>query len=165
MGGYSNSGDCTSTFGGTSAAAPLVAGVVALILQANPELGWRDVQHIFVNTSKITDATDSDWFTNGGGFRHNHKYGFGLVNAEAAVESARTHANLPPVRLAASAVSPVAKPLNDFTPVENTIRISRMFLSPISISFLLVTQRKSLLRLLKSPSLLSILTVETCTSL
>lgn len=39
-----NGGDCTTSFGGTSAAAPMVAGVVALILEANPRLTWRDVQ-------------------------------------------------------------------------------------------------------------------------
>jgi subtilisin family serine protease len=33
-------------FGGTSSAAPTVAGVVALMLDANPNLGWRDVQTI-----------------------------------------------------------------------------------------------------------------------
>lgn len=34
---------CTSTFGGTSAAAPMVAGIAALILEANSELTWRSV--------------------------------------------------------------------------------------------------------------------------
>jgi len=85
--------ECTSTFGGTSAAAPLVAGVVALMLQANPNLGWRDVQHILVNTSRPTDTEDAGWFTNGAGFRHNHKYGYGLIDASAAVSAARSHVN------------------------------------------------------------------------
>jgi subtilisin family serine protease len=39
-----SSSDCTSTFSGTSAAAPMAAGAVALMLDANPALGWRDVQ-------------------------------------------------------------------------------------------------------------------------
>jgi len=116
--------DCTSSFGGTSAAAPLVAGVVALVLQANPNLGWRDVQHIFVNSSRIVDAGDADWFINGAGHRHNHKYGFGLVDAAAAVANAATHLNFPTLRLAASPVATIEKPLLDFSPVEAQITIS-----------------------------------------
>ncbi len=36
------------TFGGTSSAAPQVAGVVALMLQVNPGLNWREVQDVRV---------------------------------------------------------------------------------------------------------------------
>lgn len=128
--------ECTGTFGGTSAAAPLVAGIVALVLQANPNLGWRDVQHLFVNTSRITDASDGDWFTNGGGFHHNHKYGFGLVDAAAAVASARTHVNLPALRLAASSVVSVNKALTDFAPVESVITINeRVVVETVEVVF------------------------------
>ena len=42
----------TATFGGTSAAAPMVAGVVALMLEANPTLGWRDVQAILAYSAR-----------------------------------------------------------------------------------------------------------------
>lgn len=37
---------CTDSHSGTSAAAPLAAGMIALMLQAQPCLTWRDVQHI-----------------------------------------------------------------------------------------------------------------------
>jgi len=117
-------GDCTSSFGGTSAAAPLVAGVVALILEANPNLGWRDIQQILVSTSKLTDSSDSDWFTNGGGYHHNHKYGFGLVDAGAAVASALTYVNLPAYQTEAADVVSVNKPLNDFQPVDSSVSIT-----------------------------------------
>jgi len=116
--------DCTSSFGGTSAAAPLVAGVVALILQANPNLGWRDVQHIFVNTSVMTDPKDSDWHVNGAGFHHSHKYGFGIVDAAAAVEMAAHHVNLPPLKVINTPVSAVGKPLNDFAPISEIIEVN-----------------------------------------
>jgi len=46
--------DYTSTFNGTSSAAPLVSGVVALMLQANPRLGWRDVQEVLIRSAAMT---------------------------------------------------------------------------------------------------------------
>jgi len=88
-----NSGDCTSSFGGTSAAAPLVAGIVALILQKNPNLGWRDVQGVLIQSAARLAPSDSDWQTNGAGFRVNHKFGFGLVDATAAVNLAGIWSN------------------------------------------------------------------------
>jgi len=92
--GYSAT-DCTATFGGTSSACPLVAGVIALMLQANPNLTWLDVQHILVQTADQNDPTDPDWTVNGAGLLINHKYGFGRVNATAAVQSAISFPSLP----------------------------------------------------------------------
>ena len=83
-------GDYTSGFGGTSAAAPQVSGVVALMLQANPELGWRDVQQILMTTARKNDPSNAGWTTNAAGYHINHSYGFGLVDAAAAVRAART---------------------------------------------------------------------------
>jgi subtilisin family serine protease/subtilisin-like proprotein convertase family protein len=77
--------DYTSTFSDTSGATPLVSGVIALMLDANPNLTNRDVQHILVHTARMIDPTDPDWVLNGAGLPVNHKYGFGMVDAEAAV--------------------------------------------------------------------------------
>ncbi len=93
--GYPGSLDCTNNFGGTSSASPLVAGVVALMLEANPGLGWRDVQHILARTADKNDPTDRDWRRNRAGFNINHKYGFGRVNAERAVYLAEEWQNVP----------------------------------------------------------------------
>lgn len=84
----------TNDFGGTSSATPLAAGCVALMLQANPNLGWRDVREILIATAKKVNPTDADWITNGGGFHFNHKFGAGLIDTSAAVAAALTHANL-----------------------------------------------------------------------
>lgn len=84
------------TFGGTSAATPIVAGVIALMLEANPNLGWRDVQEILISTARQVDSADADWSTNEAGFTFNHKYGAGLVDANAAVTAAQGWSNLGP---------------------------------------------------------------------
>lgn len=91
--GYS-SGDYTSTFGGTSSATPAVAGVVALMLQANPNLTYRDVQEILMRTATRNDPNNGGWVTNGAGFDFHHQYGSGLVDAEAATSLAATWTNL-----------------------------------------------------------------------
>jgi len=86
-GGYSG-GDVTHDFGGTSSATPLVSGVIALVLEANPDLTWRDVQNILVHSSRMNDANDSSWGLNDAGHDVSHKYGFGAVDAGAAVSLA-----------------------------------------------------------------------------
>jgi subtilisin family serine protease len=116
----------TSTFNGTSSAAPTVSGVVALILEARPELTWRDVKHILAKTAKkvdssfaaiVTDSTNAPtvkagvtveqaWVRNNAGFNFHNWYGFGLVDATAAVSLAKTHSLLgsekPPEFISAS---------------------------------------------------------------
>src|SRR5690606_36746184 len=94
-----------------SSAAPHVAGCIALMLEANPNRTWRDVQQILVETSTKNDPSDSGWFTNAAGYHYNHNYGFGRINAAAAVEAARTWVPLmprlepvPPSRSAAAAI-------------------------------------------------------------
>jgi subtilisin family serine protease len=94
--GYSRNG-CTEDFGGTSAAAPQIAGLVALMLEARPELTWRDVQHILVHTSRETDTTSSEWTENDAGFTHSHDYGFGMADANAAVALALTWDHVGPL--------------------------------------------------------------------
>jgi subtilisin-like proprotein convertase family protein len=129
--GYNNSvspgGDCTSSFGGTSAAAPLVAGVTALMLQANPDLGWRDVKHLAIATAAKNDATNAGWANNGAGRHVNHAYGYGRVDASAAVAAARTRTrNLGTEVATDSGTLPVALaiPDNNATGVTATFTMS-----------------------------------------
>ena len=91
-------GQCQDVTVGTSFAAPVVSGVVALMLQARPTLTWRDVQGVLATTARLTDPTDSSWVTNGAQLKHSYRYGFGIVDAHAAVQSALTWTLLSPER-------------------------------------------------------------------
>jgi len=87
--------DYTSLFGGTSASAGIVSGVVALMLQANPDLGWRDVQEILAYSARQTPDHSNYNFNgatnwNGGGLHFSDYTGAGLVDAHAAVRLAET---------------------------------------------------------------------------
>uniref|UniRef100_A0A9L0TU36 Neuroendocrine convertase 1 n=1 Tax=Equus caballus TaxID=9796 RepID=A0A9L0TU36_HORSE len=90
--------DCTETHTGTSASAPLAAGIFALALEANPNLTWRDMQHLVVWTSEYDPlANNPGWKKNGAGLMVNSRFGFGLLNAKALVDLAdpRTWSSVP----------------------------------------------------------------------
>ncbi len=76
----------TYTFGDTSAATPLVSGVVALMLDANDALTPQAVQHILITTADKNPGWDGT--ANTAGYEHSYQYGFGRVNALAAVQQA-----------------------------------------------------------------------------
>ena len=112
----------TSTFNGTSSAAPVASGVVALMLEANPDLSWRDVKHILASSARQIDSSASalelenvvcsddscsstvlsdslsfvardTWITNAAGYSYHTWYGFGAINAGAAVAMAQTYSS------------------------------------------------------------------------
>ncbi|KAI9497583.1 peptidase S8/S53 domain-containing protein [Zychaea mexicana] len=81
---------CSDHHGGTSAAAPTAAGVFALVLSVRPELTWRDLQHLCVQTAVPISSDDEDWKKLPSGRMYNHKYGYGKLDAYAIVEAAKT---------------------------------------------------------------------------
>lgn len=85
--GYA-SGNFTNSFGGTSASAPVVAGVIALMLDARPDLRAVDVRHILVETARRVHVDETSWVRNGAGRWFSPWYGFGMVDAQSAVSSA-----------------------------------------------------------------------------
>ncbi|XP_006822607.1 neuroendocrine convertase 2-like [Saccoglossus kowalevskii] len=87
---------CTEHFTGTSSAAPFATGSIAVVLEANPNLTWRDVQHIVVHGSNIPNPTQEGWSINGAGFHLNHKFGFGLLDVGKMVELAMTWEHVGP---------------------------------------------------------------------
>lgn len=87
-------GQCTGTHTGTSASAPLVSGVFALALEANPNLSWRDAQQLLYDTAVVVNPDDSSWDTMSTGRKYSNKFGFGKIDAYALVEAAK---NMVPV--------------------------------------------------------------------
>lgn len=80
---------CYSNHGGTSAAAPLGAGIIALGFSIRPELTWRDVQNIIVLTS-VPVNEDDEWQTTSIGRKFSHVFGYGKLDAYAYVEKAKS---------------------------------------------------------------------------
>lgn len=108
FGVYNPNCSYTAAMNGTSSAAPTVSGVVALMLQAKPALTWRDVKHILASTARrvnpssnsviISDyfggaslTAEQGWVLNAGNYYYHNWYGFGLVNAAAAVAMAQVY--------------------------------------------------------------------------
>ena len=76
----------TDTFSGTSSATPLAAGVAALIIDANPKLTRDEVRDVLESTAeKIGDG----YSTRGATAGHSSKFGYGRVDAQAAVAEAK----------------------------------------------------------------------------
>jgi len=121
---YSNK-NYTKFFGGTSAAAPMVTGVVALLLEANTDLSWRDVRKILAESARKNDAMNADWLKNGAGLWVNHNYGFGLVDAKKAVDLALNWKNLPPGRSIALVKNVgITIPDNEINGIVSTINVT-----------------------------------------
>lgn len=116
----------TSVFGGTSAAAPLVAGVLALGKQANPALDTRLAKHALARTSRRVDLTQPSWTQNAAGFWFNPNYGFGLVDADAFTLEVNRWARVTPSVVLASGNQSFNAAIPDNLPagVDRTFTIS-----------------------------------------
>lgn len=106
LGGINTNCNYSNSFNGTSSAAPMLSGVIALILEANPALTWREVKDILAKTAVQVDSAKTavsvtlgngdyvavmPWITNAAGRKFHNWYGFGAVDANAAVTMARTY--------------------------------------------------------------------------
>ena len=109
------------SFGGTSAATPIVSGVVALVREANNALTWRDVKLILAASARKNDPDNTGWVE--GAFKYgsttdrynfNHEYGFGMVDAKAATDLASGWTNVRDLREITSESSVINLPIPDF---------------------------------------------------
>ena len=129
--GYDPS-NITDTFGGTSSACPLVAGVAALVLSANPDLTAAEVKQILQQTAdKIVDTDPDLQF----GFRkgtyeaagRSDWFGFGKVNAFKAVKAAvqrQVAARAPSRQIQQQNTTPVAIPDYDPVGITSSVQIT-----------------------------------------
>jgi len=114
----------TNAFNGTSAAAPIATGIIALMKEANPHLTIRDIKWILQGTSDWTRIPGAFnelangtyysppeilnehaglpaslvtlWQVNSGYQVHSDEYGFGIIDAEAAIIAAENYRGAPP---------------------------------------------------------------------
>ena len=109
-------------FGGTSAAAPVVSGVAALMRSANPVLTWRDLKLILAASARKVDPQDTGWEegsrkygadSDADLYHYNHDYGFGMVDAGAAVELAKAWRVIPPLEEVSAESGSLEMPIPD----------------------------------------------------
>lgn len=89
---------CTTNFTGTSAAVPQASGIIALVLEANGNLTWRDVQYIILLSAKSDQLDDGEWGVNGVGRRVSHIYGYGIMDANVMTTLAQNWTSVPKQR-------------------------------------------------------------------
>lgn len=118
----------TRCMNGTSSATPMVAGVVALMLQANPNLTWRDVRVLLARSARKNHAASPDWSVNDAGHDVHPTFGFGVVDASAAIVAALGHTTNLPALVTAVGPNPITLGLpildNDPTGVSSDISVT-----------------------------------------
>ncbi|KAK3336040.1 pheromone processing endoprotease KexB [Cercophora scortea] len=87
---------CYNGHGGTSAAAPLAAGIFALVLQVRPDLSWRDMQYLAMDTAVPVNLDTGDWQDTTIGKKYSHTFAYGKIDTYGIVEAAKTWKNVKP---------------------------------------------------------------------
>jgi len=120
-------GGCMLSDDGTSFSSPIVSGIIAFMLQVNPNLTWRDVQGILVTTSEPITHTlydDRTQTVNGAGLVHSNLYGFGMVNAMAAVTAAENWKNYGPEQVVIAKAMDLDLTIPDSSPIFSRLEVT-----------------------------------------
>jgi subtilisin-like proprotein convertase family protein/subtilisin family serine protease len=110
----------TNSFGGTSSATPLAAGVAALILSLNPDLRWEQVRRYICNTADKIDPENGDYVEG-----YSLRYGFGRINAYKALTAVKNDMEGPSLpEIVEKEVFPsIAIPYGDLKGITSAIQI------------------------------------------
>lgn len=87
---------CATGHGGTSAAAPLAAGIFALVLEVRPDLGWRDMQYLAMDTAQPVADENAGWQQTAIGKQFSHVFGYGKIDSYGLVQKAKTWKKVKP---------------------------------------------------------------------
>lgn len=87
---------CTESHGGTSAAAPLAAGIFALVMEVRPDLAWRDLQYLALETAVKVDDPNADWQKTAIGKHFSHTFGYGKIDSYGIIQMAKTWEKVKP---------------------------------------------------------------------
>ena len=119
--------DGWAAFSGTSAAAPQIAGVCALIKQACPRLTPAEVKNVLNSSARdVTQGTNA--MGNNAAAGYDLATGFGLVNAHRAVLLARLRCRIRPTRPVRGPIQPIRGPIQ---PIRGPIQPIRGPIQPI----------------------------------
>jgi subtilisin-like proprotein convertase family protein len=119
----------TYSFSGTSAAAPVVSGALALVLEACPDLTYRDIKYLLAKTSIRVDTGNKSWKLNAAGLSHSNDYGYGLINVEGMIDECTTSYTTLPQKI----TLPIATSTNISTNISNKDYIIRAIDVPSNI--------------------------------
>jgi minor extracellular serine protease Vpr len=116
-----------AVFQGTSMSSPMTAGVIGLMLSANPSLTATDIKNIFKNTARTDQQTGTIPFSG------NNLWGYGKIDAHAAVLAALNLTDVEDKNVSVSDFHLYNNYPNPFNPITN-IKFSLPKESMITIS-------------------------------
>ncbi|NPA60017.1 MAG: S8 family serine peptidase, partial [Epsilonproteobacteria bacterium] len=108
----------TYAMNGTSSAAPMVSGSIALVLDACSELSWRDIRWLIAHSSTVIDSSNQTWIKNGAGLFYSIDYGYGKINPNLMIDMCRSEYFIPLTQVKHSKVE--LENLNILIPDNNT---------------------------------------------
>ena len=140
---------CQNEVNPIGAGAAYAAGAIALALEANSALKWRDVQALLAVTSTINNPNHHSWTKNGAGYYYSHFYGFGRIDADLLISAAKKWTNLPTqasISITKDQQHNIPTMNNGSVDIEFTVNKSILFTEYVTVSVSIDVIDASLLR-------------------